>query len=192
MMSNDRDPRTAPGTLRDLQRFSDALAAGIARVSGVVCALALVAMAVGITVEIVSRNFFHYSFRSVEELSGYLIVAITFLGLAVAVYEQALFRVEFLLERFPARWRKGLDLLFLIAFAVFLGVIDYQSVELVIGSFRSGYVSSTLLATPLFIPQALIPLGVSATLLVVIARFLRVAMHDAGDELDSAQGKPEP
>lgn len=162
------------------RRVTSAMATGIARFSGAVCALALVAMAVGITVEIVSRNFFHYSFRSVEELSGYLIVAITFLGLAVAVYEESLFRVEFLLERFPPRLRKALELIFLIVFAVFLLIIDYQSAELVIGSYQSGYVSSTLLAVPLYLPQALIPLGLSATVLVVIARFIQVATSDAG------------
>lgn len=191
MSNENRDLPDESHPLSGIQRWCDTIAAGIARFSRVICALAMIAMAVGITVEIISRNFFHYSFRGVEELSGYLLVAITFLGLAVAVHEEGLFRVEILLERFPASVRKGLELLFLVAFAAFLLLIDYHCLSLVVGSWQNGYASSTLLATPLYLPQALIPLGLTFTLLLVVARFIRVAANSAA-WLVADQDRSEP
>jgi len=158
------------------------ISSGISRFSSALCALAMIAMAVGVTVEIISRNFFGYSFRSVEELSGYLIVGITFFSLVVAIHEKALFRVEFLFERFSRPVRRVMDILFLIALMVFLGLIDYQSVELVVGSYQSGYVSSTLLATPLYIPQALIPIGLTLSLVLVLFRLIERIGNDADDD----------
>lgn len=134
------------------------------------CGAALVLMAVGISAEIVSRNVFHYSMQSVEELTGYMIVLVTFLAMAVAMYENALFRVQFVLDRLSPGLRLWAEVLFLLIFAGFLVVIDYQSIQLVIGSYEGGYVASTLLATPLYLPQLLIPIGVTFTLLIVLIK----------------------
>lgn len=172
MSNHDHESQRIPSSPPEERRPYDAIPSGISRFSSALCALAMIAMAVGVTVEIISRNFFGHSFRSVEELSGYLIVAITFFSLVVAVYEKALFRVEFLFERFPRPVRRVMDILFLIALMVFLGLIDYQSAALVVGSYQNGYVSSTLLATPLYIPQALVPLGLTLTLVLVLFRLI--------------------
>lgn len=163
----------------------DSVSSRISTVCAVLSALGMAIMALGVTVEIVSRNVFNYSIQSIEELSGYLIVAITFFSLAVAVYEKALFRVEFLFERFPRPVRKVMDILFLIALILFLGLIDYQSIELMIGSYQGNYVSSTLLATPLYIPQALIPAGLTLTLVLVLFRLIDQIKNGMEDDSEA-------
>lgn len=156
----------------------------IARFCAVLCGVALSLMAIGITVEIISRNFFGYSIQSTEELSGYLIVGVTFLGLVVAVHENGLFRVRFVLDKLPRGPRRALEAIFLILFAAFLLLIDYESIRLVIGSYRNDYVASTLLATPLYIPQSLIPLGLTLALFLVLAKLWRLLRDDTGWALD--------
>ena len=135
-------------------------------------------MAIGITVEIISRNFFGYSIQSTEELSGYMIVGVTFLGLVVAVYENALFRVRFVLDKLPPTPRRALEVLFLIVFAAFLILIDYESIQLVIGSYENDYVASTLLATPLYLPQSLIPIGLTLALFLVLSKLQALLRGD--------------
>jgi len=160
----------------------DAVSSRISAICTVLSALGMAIMALGVTVEIVSRNAFGYSIQSIEELSGYLIVAITFFSLAVAIYEKALFRVEILFERFPRPVRRVMDVLFLIALILFLGLVDYQSIELMIGSYQGNYVSSTLLATPLYIPQALIPIGLTLSLVLVLFRLIERIGNGADDD----------
>lgn len=170
-----------------LSAFGARLAGWVASASGLVCALALAAIAVLITVGVVSRSFFGYAFQSFGEISGYLVVAVTFLGLCVAIYENALFRVEALIDRLPARGRWLLDLLSSAMFIAFLAILDYHCVMLVVDSYAGGYVAATLLGTPLYIPQLLMPIGLTAAIVVLVVRFLQslagpAAVPDAEEE----------
>lgn len=146
------------------------LARFISQLCLALCSLALVVMTVGISIEIVARNFFHYSIQSIEEVSSYLIVLVTFLAMVVAVYENALFRVELVLDRLSPSLRRWAEASFLLLFTGFLVIIDYQTIQLALGSYRGGYVAPSLLATPLYIPQMLIPFGVTLTLLIIIIK----------------------
>ncbi|MES1926063.1 hypothetical protein T31B1_12114 [Salinisphaera sp. T31B1] len=146
----------------------------IAAVCGVGCAAALSAMALGIVAEIVARNLFDYSFMSVDEISGYLLVAVMFLGLVVAIHDNALFRVELVTDRLSVRHRYVFDLALSLVFIGFLLVLAYQCFLLAKDSFDGGYTAPTLLATPLYLPQMLIPLGLTASAVLLGLRVLRL------------------
>lgn len=151
----------------------------------IACAIALAVMAVGIVAEIVARNMFDYSFLSVDEVSGYLLVAVIFLGLAVAVHDNALFRVEILTERLSASKAQVLDWLLSLVFIGFLLVLDYQCFQLAMDSLSGSYTAPTLLGTPLYIPQLLMPIGLSATALILLLKVVRlsIARSDAQPEV---------
>lgn len=151
----------------------------IAQACAIACALALVVMAVGIVAEIVARNLFDYSFMIVDELSGYLLIAVIFLGLAVAVQDNALFRVEILTERLSREKARMLDWLLSLVFVGFLLLLDYQCLQLALDSLDAHYTAPTLLGTPLYIPQLLIPVGLSATALILVLKLIRTVIEPA-------------
>lgn len=142
----------------------------------IACALALTVMAVGIVAEIVARSVFDYSFLSVDEVSGYLLVAVIFLGLAVAVHDNALFRVEILTERLSASKAQALDWLLSLVFIGFLLVLDYQCFQLAMDSLSGSYTAPTLLGTPLYIPQLLMPIGLTATAFIFFLKVVRLSI----------------
>jgi TRAP-type C4-dicarboxylate transport system permease small subunit len=139
----------------------------------VLAALAILAMA-GITAaEVTARSFFDISFEVADEIGGYLLVAAVFLGLGPALAGGAMLRVEMIEQHLPGRIRRVLDVLFhLVALAV-SGVMLWW-IWLHIGStWRRGTVSATWLETPLWLPQAAMPIGMVlliATLLVALVR----------------------
>ena len=148
------------------------------------CLVALVAV---IMVEVVTRSLFHYSFELVDEVGGYLTVAVTFLALAPAQARKAFHSVELVQRRLSARaqrrWQAGF-LGFSLAFAlVTLGM----SVRFVWRSWQQGEVASTAWQTPLWIPQCVMLLGMAALCFTLGKEFLLAckrinaveASHDA-------------
>ncbi len=148
------------------------------------CGLVLVVMVVMIGVEVISRALFHYSFEISDELGGYGLVAISFLSLPVAQVNHGFHHVDFvqawLSPRGRAISRLAFDLLCLCCVAILL----WQLARLELGTWRSGNVASTLLATPLWLPQLSMPLGSAVLFLTllrtVIADFRRLAARGDG------------
>jgi len=138
-------------------------------------AIAILAMA-GITAaEVIARSFFDTSFEIADELGGYLLVAAVFLGLGPALAGGAMLRVEMIEQRLPGALRRVLDLLFHIL-ALGTSCIALWWIWVHVGStWRRETVSATWLETPLWLPQAAMPIGtvlLIATLLVGLLRRL--------------------
>jgi len=128
-----------------------------------------VAMMILITVEVVSRTFFNYSLQITDEVSSYLLVAVTFLGIGISLREGALFRVDFLYARFSARRKSGLEVLFNILSLGFILLAEYQILRFLVSSIERGITAPTLLATPLYLPQLVMPVGMGFVILVLFA-----------------------
>jgi len=112
-------------------------------------------------VEVVCRSFLNLSLHFADEVAGYLLVAILFLGVTISFRSGTLLRVEFLLQRLPRRWRLRLEMLFLLIAFLFVLVLDYALIKYVLSTHARGMQAPTLLATPLYIPQAVMPIGVT-------------------------------
>ncbi len=126
------------------------------------CRLALIATVLIIDVELVTRNFFGFSWYLSDEYGGYLLVALTFLSLPVCVVHRSFHRVIFLLRRIPPRPRIALLVAFDLAAFGFAVAVLWQVATLVLDSWRLGITAPTLLETPLWIPQLAMPLGMAA------------------------------
>ncbi len=133
------------------------------------CEVALLAMMVVITVEVVLRSAFRYSLEFTDEVSGYLLVAVTFLSIGISLHEGALFRVDFLYNRFPSGFRLAVDFLYSAFSTVFVIVVDYQIFRLLVSSIRRGMTAPTLLGTPLYLPQLIMPIGMTFVVLLLLA-----------------------
>jgi len=140
----------------------------------VICEIAIGVMGFVVILEIVTRNLFNFSFEMSEELGGYIIVGITFLSLPVCQVYRSYHHVQFIQTRLPPRIRAISHLLFDILSLMFCGVLLWQLSRYVLQSWHSGDVAPTLLATPLWIPQAVMPIG---TLAVTISLLRSAAMN---------------
>ncbi|MCA8863656.1 MULTISPECIES: TRAP transporter small permease [unclassified Halomonas] len=139
----------------------------IAKVIRIVAGTILVFLTLLVTLEVVSRAVFNVSFHMVEEVTGYLVVALTLLGAGLSLRDGTLFRVAFLFDKLPHPARASLMALFSLLGVGVCGVLIWQTCRLVASSYTRGNVAPTVLMTPLWIPQMLLPFG-----LAVIAVFL--------------------
>jgi TRAP-type C4-dicarboxylate transport system permease small subunit len=133
-----------------------------------ICEIGIVAMAVIVLVEIITRNVFGFSFEVSEELGGYIVVGITFLSLPVCQVYRSYHHVQFVQTRLSPRTRAASHVLFDVLSLVFCLVLVWQLTRFVMQAYRSEDVAMTLLATPLWIPQAIMPLGAFAACISLI------------------------
>lgn len=134
------------------------------------CGALIVAMAVLITAEVVSREVFDRSLHVTHEMAGYLLVTVAFLGFGVSLHERALFRVDFLFRRLSVRKQDLVQIAFdLVALGASL-ILEYQLILLVVSSYTRGFREATVLATPLFIPQLAMPVGIGLMIVVLLGQ----------------------
>lgn len=128
-------------------------------------ALIIAAMALAVTYEVGCRYLLGRPTIWVNETSSYMLVAVAFLGAAWTLKIDAHVRMELLLETGSMAARKFSDLaMFLVTGAVALA-LTWTGWNMTLANYMFDWRASTLLATPLWIPQLLIPLG-SAVLLL--------------------------
>jgi TRAP-type mannitol/chloroaromatic compound transport system permease small subunit len=156
--------------------------ARVERWTGLACDAAgflLVAMVILINVEIVTRGLFNLSTLLADEYSGYLFVWLTLIGFGHALQTGAFLRVESLIERLPARPRAWADVLSALVGLVVAAVCTYATATLVLASLRYGTLSIQPSATPLWLPQIVMPLSFAVLVLLyaglVIAALRRAA-----------------
>ena len=106
------------------------------------------------------------------EYTLYALIGAGFLANAWACKHGSHFRVTTLLNQFP-RGKKALDRFAYLATLAFSAVVTIAGAMLASYSFSNDIHSSSLLGTPLYIPQALIPLGAGALFLQTLALLLR-------------------
>jgi TRAP-type C4-dicarboxylate transport system permease small subunit len=142
-----------------------------------VCELLLVGMVVLIATEVLARQLFQHSLQLTDEVAGYLLVAVAFLGMGVSLHDKALFRVEFVQARLAGRPQRLLQIGFdLVALGVGI-VLEHQLIRLVVSSYTRGFREATLLATPLYLPQIVMPVGVGLMIAVLLAQ-IAVGLRD--------------
>jgi TRAP-type transport system small permease protein len=130
-----------------------------------------------IAFEVLVRGTSGYSLQVTNELAGYLLVAVTFLGLGPAFNDGALFRVEFLLRTLREGPRLVVQILFTLVALGFALTLGFQLLRLVLQSYNQGFEAPTLLATPLFLPQLIMPIGAGCLVVVLIATIVRDAVR---------------
>ena len=124
-----------------------------------ICEIGIVVMAIIVLIEIVTRNVFGFSFEASEELGGYIIIAISFLSLPVCQVYRSYHHVMFVQARLSPRMKAASHMFFDALSLGFCLLLVWQLTRFTIQSWRSEDVSIGFLATPLWIPQALMPIG---------------------------------
>jgi TRAP-type C4-dicarboxylate transport system permease small subunit len=130
-----------------------------------ICAIAIVIMGLVVITEIVTRNLFGFSFEISEEIGGYIIVGISFLSLPVCQVYRSYHHVQFVQARLSPKLQAASHLFFDVLSLLFCLILLWQLSRFVMESYRSGDEAETLLGTPLWIPQAVMPIGILAAII---------------------------
>jgi len=120
--------------------------------------------------EVVLRSLFSISLLRADEYAGYIVVALVFLGIPYALHHDALLRVDVVFERLQGRRREAVALLFDLVSLLVTLVLGFYLTRMVITTFERGTFSSTPAMTPLWIPQAVMPLGILLIVIILLAR----------------------
>ena len=151
----------------------------IVRVAGVigaaVSAFTLLVLPFIVTYDVVTRYFLHMSSSFAPEVSGYLLLAIGFMGASYTLMRGRHIYMESVVQRLNKQAQAMLG-----TFARLVGfgcasVISWQGWLLVLYSYRLGVVSTTPLGVPLYLPQLLIAVGSSLLALQLLILLLSEA-----------------
>jgi len=138
-----------------------------AKITSTLASIMLAALVILVCLEAFLRGTFNYSLGFAEELTGYGVVFMTFFGAALALRGHAMFQVHFLLDKWPEGTRRRLIRAFALIALVICVILAWKTKDLTLSSFSRGKFAPTVLRTPLWVPQIILPLGFS-----VLAFFL--------------------
>ena len=139
------------------------------------------AMAALITYDVVMRAVFNSPSLVTDELSGYLLVFIAFMGAAEALRHGRHIGVDILTSKLEPRSQLRLKLFSSLLTLGFMLVFWWHAVVLVYKSYVRGVTVPSALLTPVWIPQIFIPIGVTLLLMqmvVEIAKTLNALKSD--------------
>lgn len=141
----------------------------IIRVGALIAGYATFLLSILITIEVLGRKLFNFSFQGVDEIGGYVLAIGVSFSLAYSLTMRAHTRVDVLIDKLPKTPRAVFNLaagLLIAAFAVFLCWQSYTALRETI-EFDSH--ASTPLQTPLWIPQSIWVVGFALFALTALA-----------------------
>ena len=161
--------------LQALDRAIDGVTRAMLLCAGVI----LVLLVLMVNVEVVSRYFLNKSTLIADEYGGHGLVWICLLGFSQALRAGQYLSVTALVDTLPlVAKRFSLMCGALVGFAVAM-LLAYTTFKLAHSNFRFGSVSIQPSATPLWIPQLILPLGFTWLCIVYIQQFARAAFPQA-------------
>jgi len=122
-------------------------------------ALAFGVLPVIVTYDVIARYVFNAPTLWANEIAVYLVQAIVFLPMGLLVTDNTHVRVTLLMDRLSPAMQARLHRFSLVMIALFATFIVWLGWAYTAHAWKQGQLSPTLLAVPLWIPNALIPLG---------------------------------
>ena len=146
-------------------------------VAGVIAGAMMLIGVLLVLTEIIVRALFDSTLYITEEYSAYIMVAITFLGLAYTLKEKGHIRMVFLHKFIKGKARNYLDLYaYIVGFIVF-ALITITTTNFFLDSLTTGSRSMQISKTYLAIPQSLMPLGSLLVSLQLAAEALKTMIR---------------
>jgi TRAP-type mannitol/chloroaromatic compound transport system permease small subunit len=136
----------------------------------------LLASATLVSVDVTIRKLFRLSIGGADELSGYAFAIGIAWAFPFALLRRANVRIDALYQHLPARLAAALDLLALIALAIFVTVLTRYAWEVLAASWKLDALSNSQLKVPLWIPQGLWFTGLALFFATTLVLTLRTAL----------------
>ena len=141
-------------------------------------ALLLISLTLLILSEIFIRYFFDMSTMIADEYSGYLYLASIFLGLAYTFNEGAHIRINIITSKMSKKSNRLVDVFAgIITIAVLLFTL-YRTILFTYDSYEMEMLSESVSATPLYLTQFVMPLGITFFILSVLVFVLKGLRND--------------
>ena len=145
---------------------------------------ALLAAAVMVTLDVLSRKFLNVTMSGADEISGYVFAAGTTWAYSYCLLHRANIRIDALYNFLP-RWVCAvLDTVAVVLLLIYNGVLAYRAWGAFSESWAKDSVSITTLATPQWIPQLLWASGLIFFELVLVFVFLYTLVGLLRGDLD--------
>ncbi|MGB0682160.1 MAG: TRAP transporter small permease subunit [Magnetovibrionaceae bacterium] len=116
---------------------------------------ALMAAALLVTYDVITRKILGLSIAGADEISGYVFAVSTASAYSYALLTRANIRIDFIYNVLPEIAQRILDILAMVALAGFFAIVCYHAWNIVADAYQYDSRSITPLRTPLIIPQAL-------------------------------------
>lgn len=151
-------------------RFSSLIESLVAGIRILTAILLVVAVVLNFA-NIIGRYLLSAPIASAEEVMLFLLVAVVFLGNSVVSWEGKQIRMDVFLHMLPSAFRHWLEIIADLAVIV-VSLILIGLAWPVIHMLAEFDQRSQAADVPLFIPQALVPIGLSLTAILTIARLI--------------------
>ncbi|WP_170426411.1 TRAP transporter small permease subunit [Ruegeria arenilitoris] len=146
----------------------------IANMAAGSAALVMVVITLHILLEITLRALFSTSTHVLDEFAAYGIAAMTFLALAQALSSGSIIRVSLLFSKAPKQVQRLLELFAILTTLTVSCGIAWLVLRSITRNIKRGAVSETVAQVPLWIPEAVVLLGLSVFILTLLVRLLDV------------------
>jgi TRAP-type C4-dicarboxylate transport system permease small subunit len=146
-----------PSAVRRTLDVTDTVVRAMAYVSGVVFLL----LSFYMTLDVIGRKFFHISSAITDEVGGYGLAFGGMWAMAWTLRSGGHVRIDVLLPRLPIRVQAVLGYVSITLMAFFAGMVAIYCWQLAIDSWVAGARATSFVRTPLFVPQALMAIGIS-------------------------------
>ena len=133
----------------------------------------VILMALLIFVEAVSRYVFNWALMLSDELAGYMLVAMVYIGSAYTWRQRAHVRITFLTSRLSPKAENWMRMISMSVVFIFLITLLWSTYTFLIMSFKYQMHSSSWLRLPLQIPHLTLMIGFSLFTIVVIIDITR-------------------
>lgn len=149
----------------------------ISYATGYLAGITLLGIIVLTMIEVVSRYVLQNPLILSDEIGGYALVAVTFLGLAHCGQTKGHIRITFLVERLEPLTAGRVRVVTLLLGVVFVTVAAWVSWQFLGDSFARGMRSNSMLMTPLKWPQMVMPIGFTLFALVLLGQFAKAMLN---------------
>ena len=151
--------------------------------SGRLQAIIIFLLMVMLLLEVLTRYILNSPLSIADEMGGYLLVAITFMGLAYTWKEKGHVRVSLLISRLPDKFGQQLRFITLILATVFTLPLIKACYDLISDSLLFESRSGSWLRTPLAYPQTILLIGAIMLFLQLVAEIIKATIAMSKSEV---------
>lgn len=143
-------------------------------VCSLISTFALIVMATLVSLEVVCRSFFGFSTLFATEYSKYMLAVCIFIGAAYSVQKGDFIHVDLIYQFFYGKFKKTLDIILWVSAIAYLVFVTYYLYLYVYTNFLFGATANEYYATPLWIPQSVMVIG-----MVILAVYCCLELYRA-------------
>ena len=141
----------------------------IARWGAILCGWGVLVLSVAITIEILGRKLFAFSFHGIDDIGGYVLAITATVGASYTMAMRGHTRVDVFLVRMPQGLQRFLNLLAMATMALFAVFATWRGSVVLMESIEFQSVATNPLQTPLWQPQSLWLFGLALFAAIAVA-----------------------